>query len=212
MNGARVNVREEEINCEFRLNRSHLRKHRETRHWPTYLTNFFGHRRIMFSHASVQTAVNRARRVEISPGASLFANCLLPIGIAIRTNQSHRPGSCGSDFRSSVRFFTKFALRRTISRYFENMTAWFAHVFLFFPPAGVSLERVKKVIVCFARRVLHRAFPDPEMSAFLTVIIPQRVVSEFSHLMWIRHVGYMSELQVARGTNGCIVWLFYICK
>lgn len=61
---------------------------------------------------------------------------------------------------------------------------------IFVLSAGISLGRVKKVIVCFARRVLHRVFPDPEMSAFLTVIIPQRVVSEFSHLMWIRHVGY----------------------
>lgn len=32
MNETRVNAREEEINRKFRLNRSHLRKHRETRH------------------------------------------------------------------------------------------------------------------------------------------------------------------------------------
>lgn len=75
--------------------------------------------------------------------------------------------------------------------------------FFFVLSAGISLERVKKVIVCFARRVLYRVFPDPEMSAFLAVIILQRVIPEFSHLMR-RHVGYMSELQAARETNGQI--------
>lgn len=160
---ASVNVREEEINREFQLNRSHLRKHRETRHWPTYLTNFFGHRRIMFSRASVQTAVNRARRVEISPGASLFANCLLPIGIAIRTNQSHRPGSCGSDFRCAIFHGIRITSNNIpIFRKYDCMIC--SRIFAL--SAGVSLERVKKVIVCFARRVLHRVFPDPENVRF----------------------------------------------
>lgn len=195
MNGTRVNVRREEINREFRLDRFHLRKHPETRHWPIWQI-FFGHRRHVFARICANRRKSREARGNIARRVSV---CQL--------SASDRY-SDKDESKSSARFGFSFgrvcdfsrnsvALRRAISRNFENTTAWFDS--RIFPlSAGTSLERVKKVIVCFARRVLRRVFPDPEMSAFLTVIIPQR---EFSHLMRIRRVRYTSELQVT--SHGC---------
>lgn len=53
--------------------------------------------------------------------------------------------------------------RITLFQYSANTSAF---VRVSAASAKMPLERVEKVIVCFARRVLHRVFPDPEMFAF----------------------------------------------
>lgn len=162
MNGARVNVREEEINHEF-LNRSHLRKHRETRHWPTYLTNFFGHRHHVFAHICANRRKSREARGNIAWRVSV---CQLSASDRYSDKDESKSSaeSCGSDFWS-VRFFTEFALRRTISRYFENMTAWFAHVFLFFP-AGYPWNGLKKSLFALRDAFCIEYFPIPKCPLF----------------------------------------------
>lgn len=132
--------------CEFQHNRLPSTQTSRDRS-PTYPTNFFLLLRPSpFSRPPVQTTVNRTKI-----NRDVFVDRLFP---------THNDGD-NSESSFDSRFFASRRRIIPIFRICNRVCTRFRSFRRNAPGTGVE-----KVIVCFAQRVLHRVFPDPEMSVF----------------------------------------------